>query len=189
MRFRALGCASPGGGAGSLALDPEGPALRTECRARRPRVNVEVRERQEALLPPSMSNGVSDGARTRNIWSHSNLDSFGALRPGSQFPTPASHIGARPAGDVGGNRLSSPAISGNLPARDRRIPDVRFRAIDGGRDRLLTVAEVAERLGVRPCTIYKLVSHGELSHVRISNAIRIAPDDLATFVAARRPRQ
>jgi len=48
---------------------------------------------------------------------------------------------------------------------------------------LLGVAEVARRLGVCAATIYSLCARGELSHVRILNSIRVAPADLAIFVA------
>ena len=61
-----------------------------------------------------------------------------------------------------------------------------LRVVDGGAGRLLTPVEVAERLGVCRDTVYRLCDRGELAHVRISNAIRIAPADLATYVA--RPR-
>ena len=54
----------------------------------------------------------------------------------------------------------------------------------GGRTRLLTVAEVAEQLGVCSATVYRLCESGELPHVRIVNSIRIRPADLAAFVGA-----
>jgi excisionase family DNA binding protein len=47
-------------------------------------------------------------------------------------------------------------------------------------DRLLTVREVAARLGVCTSTVYKLCAEGKLAHIRLSNAIRIAPDAVAT---------
>jgi hypothetical protein len=34
--------------------------------------------------------------------------------------------------------------------------------------------------------VYDLVDKGQLPHIRISNAIRVAPADLDAFVAARR---
>jgi excisionase family DNA binding protein len=52
----------------------------------------------------------------------------------------------------------------------------------GGRDRLLRVAEVAEQLGVSTATVYGLCAAGDLPHVRIVDAIRIRPGDLAAFV-------
>jgi excisionase family DNA binding protein len=62
----------------------------------------------------------------------------------------------------------------------------RLRSVDGGADRVLSVRQVAEKLGVCTRTVYQLVGRGELPHVRITNAIRVAPTDLAEFLAGRR---
>jgi len=51
-----------------------------------------------------------------------------------------------------------------------------------GAARLLTVREVAERLAVCTATIYALVERGEIRHLRVSNAIRVHPDDLQAFL-------
>lgn len=54
---------------------------------------------------------------------------------------------------------------------------------------LLTVRDVARQLNVSTATVYKLVSSGQLAHVRISNAIRVDQEDLGTFfLRGRRPR-
>ena len=62
--------------------------------------------------------------------------------------------------------------------------------LDGGRGSgagaLLTVRDVAAQLGVCTATVYQLVGEGQLPHVRVLNAIRVAPRDLAAFVEARR---
>jgi excisionase family DNA binding protein len=66
--------------------------------------------------------------------------------------------------------------------------------VGGGRDgggnegsgALLSVREVAARLGVCGATVYRLAAEGQLAHVRVLNAIRVAPRDLAAFVEARR---
>ena len=63
-----------------------------------------------------------------------------------------------------------------------------FRGITGGADHLLSVREVAARLSISTATIYMLCERGELSHVRVSNAIRIAPADLVDFIARGRRR-
>lgn len=55
----------------------------------------------------------------------------------------------------------------------------------GGRDRLLTVAEVAEQLAVGAWRIYQLCEDGELPHIRINNSIRVRPKDLEEFIASR----
>jgi len=54
-------------------------------------------------------------------------------------------------------------------------------------ERLLTVREVAERLGVCTATVYSLCRDGKLEHVRIANAIRITPSALAALIAGRKP--
>ncbi|MEK7703648.1 MAG: helix-turn-helix domain-containing protein [Myxococcota bacterium] len=58
-----------------------------------------------------------------------------------------------------------------------------FAALRGGADHLLSVRQVAERLGVCTATVYKLCDRGDLAHVRVSNAIRIPLAAAAAFVA------
>ena len=56
--------------------------------------------------------------------------------------------------------------------------------IDG--DRLLSVRSVAELLSMSTATVYKLCEQGKLAHVRVLNAIRVAPMDLLAFVERAR---
>jgi excisionase family DNA binding protein len=42
---------------------------------------------------------------------------------------------------------------------------------------------VARRLSVSTATVYRLCERGELRHIRVSNAIRIAHADLAAFLS------
>jgi excisionase family DNA binding protein len=58
--------------------------------------------------------------------------------------------------------------------------------MDGGKGHLLTVRAVAGRLGVSTSTVYTLVARGVLPHIRVSNAIRVIPDDLDSFLANQR---
>jgi excisionase family DNA binding protein len=44
------------------------------------------------------------------------------------------------------------------------------------------VTEVARLLGVAKSTVYGLVTSGRIRHVRISNAIRVAPEWLAPLL-------
>jgi len=63
-----------------------------------------------------------------------------------------------------------------------------FRTIIGGADHLLSVREVAARLGASTATVYALCDRGQVPHVRVSNAIRIAPADLVDFIVRGRRR-
>jgi excisionase family DNA binding protein len=47
----------------------------------------------------------------------------------------------------------------------------------------LTVREVATRLHVSTATVYTLAERGGLPHVQISNAIRVAPEDLEAYLS------
>ena len=58
--------------------------------------------------------------------------------------------------------------------------------LDGGLERLLTVSQVASRLGVCAATVYKWAATGVLPHVRILNVVRVRPEDLTRFLTERR---
>jgi excisionase family DNA binding protein len=58
--------------------------------------------------------------------------------------------------------------------------------VRGGREALLTARDVAHQLRVCAATVYRLVAEGQLAHVRVLNAIRVAARDLEAFVEARR---
>ncbi|MFL5419561.1 MAG: helix-turn-helix domain-containing protein [Myxococcales bacterium] len=47
---------------------------------------------------------------------------------------------------------------------------------------LLTVAEVARRLGVCRATVYRIRREGRLRHIRVSNAIRVPRRSFAEYV-------
>lgn len=53
----------------------------------------------------------------------------------------------------------------------------------------MSVREVAARLGVCNATVYALVRRGQLPHIRVSNAIRIAPADLEDCIERKRGGQ
>ncbi len=62
----------------------------------------------------------------------------------------------------------------------------RLHSVRGGADNLLSVREVAARLGLATRTVYALANRGELPHVRVSNAIRVLPADPEAYLAAHR---
>jgi excisionase family DNA binding protein len=60
------------------------------------------------------------------------------------------------------------------------------RPVPGTEGALLSVREVAEQLRVCTATVYQLCDQGRLRHVRIMNALRVSPGDLAAFPSQRR---
>ena len=53
-------------------------------------------------------------------------------------------------------------------------------------DQLLTVEETADVLNTSTKTIYRRIKTGELPTYRDGSILRIHPDDLARYIAARR---
>ncbi len=64
----------------------------------------------------------------------------------------------------------------STPFATRLLPDSRETAAS-----LLSVREVARRLGVHPHSVYKLCDRGDLPHIRVLNTIRVSSEDLARF--------
>jgi excisionase family DNA binding protein len=114
-------------------------------------------------LGPELDSACSDGLASGGIGTQA-LDIIGSAEP----VDPSNGIGATPD-----QRPFVPPVS----PRNVELPE-----------RLLTVREVADHLRVCPATVYKLCDADELAHVRISNAIRVAPSDLAQFMAVHRAK-
>jgi excisionase family DNA binding protein len=53
-------------------------------------------------------------------------------------------------------------------------------------DRLLTVAEVAERLNTTPRHVRRLVFERRIAYRKLGSYVRFHPDDVAEYVAAHR---
>ena len=51
---------------------------------------------------------------------------------------------------------------------------------------LLSVREVAASLRISTRTVYDLCASGRLTHVRVANAIRVAPQDVVVFIERSR---
>jgi len=54
---------------------------------------------------------------------------------------------------------------------------------------LLSVREVAKLLGVSTPIVYRLCELGDLAHVHVSHAIRIAPEAVAGFLERQSTRK
>jgi excisionase family DNA binding protein len=53
-------------------------------------------------------------------------------------------------------------------------------------DKLLTIAEAAERLNTTPRHVRRLVFERRIAYRKLGNYVRFHPDDLAEYVAAHR---
>jgi integrase len=95
----------------------------------------------------------------------------------SAFPT-VQHHSTRARG-VGSQEPSTlpPVGQHSVPGR------VHLRAVAEGVENLLSVSEVAKRLGVHKASVYRLCESGALRHSRILSSIRIAESDLADYLA------
>lgn len=80
---------------------------------------------------------------------------------------------------VPGSRPTETLRSGGNPAEAGSPGSARLILPE----RLLTVRDVAERLGVCRATVYAMVERGELPAVRIASAVRVHPADLAAFLS------
>jgi excisionase family DNA binding protein len=60
------------------------------------------------------------------------------------------------------------------------------RSITVKQESLLTVKQLAARLGVCTATIYRLCDRGELPYVRVAQALRFVPIEVAEYMARRR---
>lgn len=152
-----------------------------------------------SFVPP-----VSPGRENReeagqaHLASAQNSAAFSERRKGFEPSTPS--LGSRaedcPTVDTPSQSFVSSRLSGGSPVQPSQafsaiakhfVPDlspgrVRLKVLAGTGRPLLTVAQVAERLAVCRATVYALVERGELVHVRVSNAIRIAPDAVEAFI-------
>ncbi len=123
-----------------------------------------------------MDGGVC-GTRTRGLRRDRQPKGLAASGSGSQQ---AAITGS----DEGTDSQGSPQLAGLRPPRV--TPELQSRSALGVTpERLLTVREVAARLGVCTSTVYKLCNEGKLAHVRVSNAIRVDPS--AVEALGRRP--
>jgi len=92
--------------------------------------------------------------------------------------------GVAPVGYSGGSALRQVAPIARVSAE--LTYTALTRKLAASTAPLLSVREVAARIGVCSATVYALCSRRELTHVRIRNAIRVYPADLVAFLARQR---
>lgn len=116
-------------------------------------------ERETAFEPATLSlgNGVTGG-------------------PG--VPSGSQGVG-NAGGQEGGGVQPSQLVQGVF--RFLATPLLPDSASGAGAEPLLTMRDVARRLGVSTATVYKLCACGRLGHVRILNVIRVPARVLSSF--------
>ena len=104
----------------------------------------------------------------------------------SRLPeTSSGRPGRKEGATVAGNPLDGLVGAAGFEPENRSTA-APTRPLSLAPERLLTVREVAGVLGVSTATVYRLCHEQALVHVRIANAVRLRPSDLASFVALRR---
>lgn len=111
-----------------------------------------------------------------------------ALQGVSHGVTPGSTASQAPATIGEPDRRPPSATTENAPIRASHVATVSQApaALPALPEQLLTVRDVATRLGVCPATVYKLATTGRLTTIRVGESIRCHPRDLAEYLEANR---
>jgi len=104
-----------------------------------------------------------------------------APRPVAHQRPPPISLGRQSVQPVGSPQAARQLAMPQLPPRPLRPPAIPTRPIEA----FLSARQAAVKLGVCTATVYKLCETGELRHARISNAIKVAPEDLERLLATR----
>jgi excisionase family DNA binding protein len=99
---------------------------------------------------------------------------------------PLTSLRSSPASGVRNSRPFTPFPEAFGPTLVQGAPRGRLKAVGAAPAPLLSVREAAALLGVSPSTVYALCAQGKLAHVRVSNALRLAGEDIESFLRRRR---
>jgi excisionase family DNA binding protein len=96
------------------------------------------------------------------------------------------HALPKRAEPFGINPAAASTVSHGLGSRARRLSPLYplVPGSKGARRQWLSVREVAQLFEVSRATIYRLIQERRLSHVRISNAVKIHVEQLRAYVQA-----
>jgi excisionase family DNA binding protein len=106
-----------------------------------------------------------------------------ACRP--ERPTaynPLTSLRSSPAPGVRYSRPFTPFPEAFGPTLVQDAPPGRLHAVKPSPTPLLSVREAAARLRVSRSSVYALCAAGRLAHVRVSNALRLAGEDIESFL-------
>ena len=142
-----------------------------------------TRELGQGASSRSCGRGATPAAATRNkkvgplgwratqdskLWPSAPEAPGRDLQPDGTYCKPMESLEQNPP--KGRDRMQSDAAVCRIP-----VPSVS--------PGLLTVREVARLLKVSTATVYKLILRGDLPHLRVSNAIRVAQEDLYALIS------
>ena len=176
------------------SIEPDGqrrPKVRNRCipcQARRRRRSRHLGHRQPTLLLPPPTKGLQHDdtlhPQTAEITASSTSRGDRIRTCDIRLPKPGEGVagdgsGAQVVGSIGGGSGCGVQRVQADAGLSKSFAAPVLPGADG--ERLLSVREVATRLGVSTATIYKLCERGELVHVRVLNAIRVRPADLSAF--------
>ena len=172
---------APGHGVIGDEGDDLEPASKGTRQVRAGRVDVSERALRESLAPEPGGPGACDVAGCTGlepVASGVTVSEMGLAGCGR-----SSQPLAITQGEDGRDSSASPGFAAfSRPRVTPRLQSQIVKSIPS--ERLLSVRQVAARLGVCTSTVYNLCREGRLAHVRVSNAIRFAPDALAELVGS-----
>ncbi len=140
----------------------------------------EASEKNSRASDPFSVRAIQDS----NLW---------PLAPEGVSGSSTTSSGVQPVEEAGGEEKrrgadGRPGPSWTVPRGTPVGPSRVLRTAEVGAGRLLSVREVAARLGASTAIVYRFYELGEFAHVRISNAYRVRPPDLERFIIERRRR-
>ena len=158
--------------------------FRSGCQPKaRCELHLSLQSGSEPLPEPNSTSGLPHEIPLLGVAGCTGLEPVASGVTGSEEGVAETGSPSEPLGTTGNrpaanSQLLSPLARVWTPRVTPELQPARARPY---RSRLLSVREVASRLGVCASTVYKLCAEGKLRHVRVSNAIRISEAALRSY--------
>jgi excisionase family DNA binding protein len=184
-------------------MSPRSRLRRAAPRSRRLPADMRAAARSAAPVvtrprkgPPSVDEAQSrwKGSARTYVGRGERIRTSGILLPKTEDEIAGGGKGLQPSINTDDRETSQSSCSLRLGANSKdfapillpeKAPPREDRHVGVPRSALLSVADVAHRLRVCEATVYKLCARGALAHIRVLNAVRIAPEAVDAFAQRR----